>query len=151
MTVTTKTAYEAVRAHEAIRRDAHEFVDLQPGDAYPQGDVNICRIDKAPKKAAAYAGRQLAPGDTQGSRHIAEGDVELYTPDADAAIKTLHRLFPKTKSHEVQFLGPIVKARGEWTAAHPEHGWRSFPAGVYQVVYQRSFAAVDQEIRRQMD
>lgn len=151
MTVATKSAYELVRAHEAILRDEHERVELGIGDAYPQGDVIFARVDKAPKKAKPYAGRQLAPGDTQGSRHVAEGDVELYTPNEDAALKTLHRLFPKTRSHEVQFLGPIVQASGDWTATHPEHGDRTFPPGVYQVIYQRSYAAYEQEIRRQED
>lgn len=144
-------AFDAVSSHEAIRRDADEFVDLQPGDAYPQGDVIVARFDVAPKCKGPYRGRQLVPGDTQGSRHVAEGVVELYAPDEDDALAILNRLFPRTLDHSVFFFGPVVVSQEGWTMTHDEHGNRQFPAGVDQILYQRSLSAVDKKIRRALD
>ena len=150
-TITAERAYTDVLSHEAILRRDHEHVDLVPGDAYVQGDVVVARLDRRPKKAGVYAGRQLAPGSTQGSRHIAEGDVELYTPDEAEALAIIHRLFPKTRGHGM-FLGPVVVSQGSgWTQTHPEHGDRTYSdagVGCDLVVYQRAFA---ETIRRAQD
>jgi len=141
MNTTTRSAvmaYEAVRDHEAVQRDAHEFVDLQPGDAYPQGDVIIARIDVAPSHVDKWShGTQLAEGTTQGSRHFAEGDVQLFTPNAVEVNGVIDRLFPRSKGNP-RILGPCVLAASPWTATHPEHGDRTFPPGEYQVLYQRA-------------
>jgi hypothetical protein len=146
------SAYDLVRETvESIRNNEPATIAvMSAGDVVRQGDLYLVALDRAPKKAGEHAGRQLAPGDTQGSRHVASGDCEIYSPETSSATNTLARLIPATKG-QILFLGPVIKARGPVTIEHPEHGWRSLPAGVYQVVYQRSFAAVDQEIRRQMD
>ena len=143
-------AFTAVQDHESIKRDSHERIDLQPGDAYPQGDVIFVPLHGQPKRHADYQGRQLAPGDTQGSRHVAEGaDIELYIPDAADVIAMIARTLPRSEV-QPELLGPTILSSG-FTVTHPEHGDRTFtaiPAGCHQVVYQRAYA---EEIRRQVD
>jgi hypothetical protein len=122
-------AYRDILVHEAIRRDAHETVDLQPGDAYVQGDVFVARIDIVPDRFGEWEhGKQLAPGETLGSRHTCEcGDVDIYVGDPGQVNAALDRLFPKTKG-KPRLIGPCVRAFEPWTEAHPEHGDRTFPA-----------------------
>jgi hypothetical protein len=155
MATTTKTkkvsahdSFLEVESHEAIRRDSHERICLEPGDAYPQGDLIFWCIDKMPKKGDAYVGRQLAPGTTQGSRHLADGNVDLYIPDEESATEILARLFPKTKGH-TQFFGPVILVTEEFTATHPEHGHRTFVGTkTYLTTYQKVWM---NEIRRVHD
>lgn len=145
---TAVQAYESVLSHEAIRRDSHESVDLQPGDAYVQGDVIVARIDITPRRAGKWSeGRQLAQGTTQGSRHVAEGDAELFVPDSGETNAAIDRLFPRTKGLP-RILGPCVESKSPWTMTHPEHGDRTFPAGVDIILYQRAASA---ELRRAQD
>jgi hypothetical protein len=147
--LTAKSAYESVRlAAETIRNDEHAAVPgMDAGDCLRQGDLYLVTLD-APLAGKPYGSRQLAPGTTQGSRHVVEGDCDVLAVDEDEATRLLNRLVPATKGHR-QFVGPMVVARGEVTIAHPEHGDRTLDAGTYLVTYQRSYAR--DEIRRTMD
>jgi hypothetical protein len=147
--LTAKTAYESVRlAAETIRNDEHAAVPgMGTADVLRQGDLYLIALDK-PLPGKPYGSRQLAPGTTQGSRHIVEGDCDVLAVDEGEATKVLNRLVPATKGHR-QFVGPMVVAKDAVTIAHPEHGDRTLPAGTYLVTYQRSYAR--DEIRRTMD
>ena len=80
--------------------------------------------------------RQVAVGDTVGSRHVAEGSLTIYAAPAGA-----HAL-----------VGPIVVAFERWRLTHPEHGHFDLGAGCYQVLYQRDFKGERaNEIRRVAD
>jgi hypothetical protein len=140
-TMTADKAFQSVRrSAEKIQSDAHETVAVvSSGDVVRQGDVYLIALDVAPKKAAAFVGRQLAPGETQGSRHFAEGDCELYRPDEAEATQILARLIPETNG-ERQFFGPVIRAHGAVEITHPEHGNRTLPGDgqVYLVTYQRT-------------
>lgn len=148
-TRTAKAAYAAVmKSAESIRNaDAATIETVSAGDVVRQGDVYVIALDSIPAMASAYPGRQLAPGNTQGSRHTAQGECELFTPVEQLTLGILGRLIPASKGQQ-HFLGPVVKAAAPWTIAHPEHGDRTLPAGTYLVTYQRAWA---QEMRRQAD
>lgn len=92
-----------------------------------QGDLYIHRLPAIPKGATLVNNppSQVAPGNTQGSRHcIADvGGVKMYQmPNANA------------------LQGPIIDAGGGFTLEHPEHGHQTFPAGVYAITFQRAHA-----------
>jgi hypothetical protein len=141
-------AIKQVAEHESIRRDAHAHVNSEPGDVSRQGDVYIVRLDVAPTEQGPYEGNKLAPGDTQGSRHYAEGEgLRLYTPDPASATEIINRLCPITRGRPLIF-GPTIIAPNGWTEVHPEHGHRTFRAGVDQAVYQRAMA---DEVKRVLD
>lgn len=148
-TKTAASAYKAVvqSAEKIVNSDPATIPFIDAGDTVRQGDVYLIALDAEPKRQGPYAGRQLAPGNTQGSRHVAEGDCELYTPDEASATAILNRLIPATKGHR-QFFGPVILARGPVTITHPEHGDRTLAAGTYLVTQQRTFA---DEIRRAAD
>lgn len=136
-TATTERAFTEVLKHaESIRNDdAHRIEMMEPGDAWAQGDILIIRLASIPKGALKVKSEsQLAPGNTQGSRH------------AIANLKgvTMYRLADPTPLD-----GPLFECKEPViTIDHPEHGACSFPSGIFAVRYQRAFAA---ELRRQLD
>lgn len=59
------------------------------GDAAHQGDLIFVGIDRLPTSATPRQNRQLADGQTRGSRHVCErGDV--YEADATEAVALIH-------------------------------------------------------------
>lgn len=112
------------------------------GDVVRQGDVYIMSIPCLPD-GQVTKNRQLAEGDTQGSRHILTGEVNIIdkvtsvvkNPDGEVIHPTL--------------VGPAFECVSDVTETHPEHGWKILPAGTcWQVVFQQSFA---EEVRRVQD
>ncbi len=92
--------------------------------------------------------RQLAPGTTQGSRHVAEGDCELLDVNRMDMAVTVNRLV-RGGAVPFQLIGPAVRCIGDVTVTHPEHGHRTLPAGGdWAVVFQRDHA---EEVRRVRD
>lgn len=137
------------KSAERIRNGDPASIEVMgPGDVVRQGDLYLTCLDCQPVKASAFAGRQLAPGTSQGSRHVVEGLCELYTPAESSALDAIHHVVPATKGHR-QFLGPVIHAREPITITHPEHGHRTLPAGTYLVTYQRT--RLDSELRRAED
>lgn len=109
--------------------------EMNIGNVIRQGDIYVEKVDDNHHHASDKAMRQLAIGNTQGSRHIADGDVEIFSP-----------------SEKSPLVGPVVKAQSRWILTHPEHGHFSLPAGCYQVRYQRDYASERaEEIRRVQD
>lgn len=150
-TLTATQAYnEVASAAEQIANAEPATIEVvDPGDVIRQGDLYLVRLDaRLPAAKEPWPSRQLAIGETQGSRHIAEGErCEVYRPIEAEAMKALHRLIPATRDHN-QFLGPTLWSPLPITITHPEHGHRTIPAGAYQVTYQRVWA---NEIRRVAD
>lgn len=93
------------------------------GNAVHQGDVYLLLLDKLPDNLTKVTDRQLAPGTTKGSRHVAEGDVEIFVA-----------------RHRSPLTGPVVRAKDTWFLRHPEHADHQLPAGDYQVIYQQDHA-----------
>lgn len=140
MTATANSAavqFDALRNHlESIKNDdPHVFEHMDVGDMWAQGDVGIMRIELIPKGVTEIKNpsAQLAPGSTQGSRHII----------ADMAGVRMFSIADATALD-----GPIVDCKSAMTITHPEHGDVTVPAGTYAIVYQRAFA---DELKRQKD
>lgn len=104
----------------------------QEGDEIRQGDIYLYPVEVSAPLSKKLATKQLAPGTTQGSRHIVEGNVELF----DAKMRD-------------PLVGPIVVAKERFTVTHPEHAHISLPSGTYECRYQQDFEA--EEIRRVAD
>lgn len=134
---TAVDAFKAVQSHvETIKNDEHAIVGaMSPGDAYAQGDVLIVYVGESIPKGWVKDKQvsQLAPGNTQGSRHIIS-DMSGITIYKQPNANTLD--------------GPGLVAEKDWTLTHPEHGDRTFGPGVYACQYQRAFA---EELRRVQD
>jgi len=131
------------RELSTLRRHAERIVSSEPvvyadraiGDEHPQGDVKFTRLAALPAGAKRIdkPSAQLAPGTTQGSRHVLNdmNGIELYqAPDAGPLD------------------GPIIVSECPFTVDHPEHAVVTFPAGIEAVTYQRAFA---EELRRVQD
>ena len=141
---------------EAIKKAAAESLDeageqivgtASPGDCVQQGDIHLVCIESLP--AGTKTKRQLAPGNSQGSRHIAEGECSVYQPKEPAAVAQIVNSLCRGAMVPAELVGPIVECHGETTITHPEHRHFRLPAKtVWAVVYQRQYA---DEIRRVQD
>lgn len=137
---------------EAIINDEPKLLEgFSTGDVSHQGDIMIVGIAALPKSAKPRKERQLADGNTQGSRHVlARGEVFDCSPDeVVAAIRKANGC-----AVEAQYIGPVFVSPASPTAndlTHPEHGDQGFPAGqVCAVVYQRNLDA-EQRAQRARD
>jgi hypothetical protein len=112
---------------------------LAPGDEVRQGDVYFVALNRVPANAAVIAKPepQLAPGTTQGSRHI-------VTAESMANCR-FH-----VQNRATVLDGPVIEVlRAPVEVSHPEHGHVVFDQpGVYAVAYQRQFA---EELKRVQD
>jgi hypothetical protein len=137
MLTATKSLQAVKESAEKIRNNQPQrFPEAaSPGDTWRQGDVYLELLSSVPSGAviAKKPNPQLAPGTTQGSRHVLDslrGVTVFLLPNADA------------------LTGPVLEVLEERTVTHPEHGHVVLPPGVYGVTYQRAFA---EELRRQAD
>lgn len=105
---------------------------VNPGEPPRQGDVYIREIDQIPPGCKETKDRQLAPGNTKGSRHTAEGNVRLWVREDATPLQ-----------------GPIIEALEPWRNGHPEHCNYAMPPGIYEVGYQRDLE--QEEVRRVQD
>lgn len=137
---TQELVNEVVETGKKIaKRETQRFSEAaSTGDVLRQGDVYLMLLDKLPRgaKAMSKPPLQLAPGTSQGSRHILDSTegVTAFT-FADAT----------------EFDGPILKLECERELTHPEHGNWIIPAGIYAVGYQRTQDSVDATNRRVAD
>lgn len=101
------------------------------GQCVQQGDVYVHRVSDTHARGKMRGSRQVAVGDTVGSRHIAEGKkVNVFEgtklPEGCKFTGNLARAIT----------GPVVVAEEDWVLTHPEHAHHSLPAGTYQITYQ---------------
>jgi hypothetical protein len=100
----------------------------QEGQVMQQGDIYIHPVPFDHPHGPSMGGhRQLAIGNTKGSRHMLEGDVEVFVgtkAPADVGEQTP--------------LGPMFIVKSETARApHPEHPeWIGITLGAYQVTHQ---------------
>ena len=128
--LTAQAAFERVQESAAVD-DTRFARTIQIGEGVRQGDLYLFRVEPRIERGTK-TGRQLAPGNTQGSRHVAAGrGVEVYAVPGGPLD------------------GPVVVADRRWRLEHPEHADIDMPSGTYQVSYQRDFAA--EQIRRVAD
>lgn len=133
-TMTTEQAFNKVREQaEIIKNDMPiRFSEAaSPGDGHRQGDVCVWLLDALPVgcKIQKHVELQIAPGNTQGSRHCLDSvdGVKLYL-----------------REQPDFFQGPILRMIVERTITHPEHGDVILPPGLYEITYQRT---LDREMR----
>lgn len=137
------------KSAESCDKAATEIIGTSSvGDVVRQGDLYLVCLDRVPDVKPANT-LQLAPGSTQGSRHVATGDCKVYQPKEVAEIAAKINQAVKGANVPTQLIGPVVHCIGPATITHPEHGWKTLPADSWwAVVYQRQFA---EEIRRVQD
>ena len=137
-TLTAERSLHSIQSSaEKIRNDqTQRFSEAASiSDVWRQGDVYIELLAGVPHGAVHEnkPNLQLAPGTTQGSRHIL---------DSLAGV-TMYRLATPTVLD-----GPILDVATERTITHPEHGNIILPPGVYGITYQRAFG---DDLRRAAD
>ena len=94
-----------------------------------QGDIYIEKIDTFEKKDFKITeNRQLALGNTKGSRHMVDANAIVWGRGDNTS----------TTNNGIGFrtMGPVVEFKERGTISHPEHADVSLPAGIYQVCYQ---------------
>lgn len=127
---------------------AEKIETASRGDVVRQGDLYLVCVEdsgvvtKLPKSATEL---QLAPGTTQGSRHILVGD---FTYASQATADEVNACDKRFAVHQ-QLVGAKLNLHSDCEITHPEHGNKILPAGSsWIVVYQLALA---DEIRRQQD
>jgi hypothetical protein len=119
----------ALEAHEKIAKAAIPDTEIRhfgdemtiAGKWCHQGDVYFERLSRKPAKLKAIANRQLAPGTTQGARHIVEEGPELFVREGNTD----------------PLVGPVIVSKERFLVNHPEHAALSLPAGVYDCRFQK--------------
>ena len=150
-TLTKRRKPPIAEPQERIANDAPKLhATFEPGDVAHQGDLIIVCIHALPTSARPRKSRQLADGNTQGSRHVLErGDVY----DADAKEVSAAIQAATGCPVDLQYIGPVFVSPNEPTHSdltHPEHGHQGFPAGaICAVVFQRNLDAEEREQRTQ--
>lgn len=139
----------SLKAKQAV--DTRQVGSASVGDTVRQGDLYLVCLGPDPgfAKKALKKNRdmQLAPGTTQGSRHVLENGLHF---DVDkAALATAIKAACK-RDVPVELIGGLIQAnKGPCTIAHPEHAHRILPEGDYwAVVFQRQYA---EDVRRVQD
>lgn len=142
-----KTMKQITEAAEDIKNDAPAGVALAVGDVLRQGDLYVVRVHELPARKTKRKNRQLADGDTQGSRHVLRGKCGLFdvrAGDVDALLKKADRRFD-VRDYQV---GPAFETTEAITIEHPEHGHRTLTEpGCYISIFQRSLTADEREER----
>lgn len=129
-------------SQESERLPCREHSTWSVGDCAHQGDLIFVCIAKIPL-GKVRNNRQLAEGETRGSRHILVGG-EVFDPDQVAAASLIEAA---TKSKiDTKYIGPVFF--GPATVEHPEHQHQSFPADtITACVFQRNQTAEEREVR----
>lgn len=107
---------------------------MKIGQGGRQGDIYVFRVAADWPRGKRIADRQMAVGNTQGSRHIAAGNVEVY--EGKAAPEFIK--FQDNNGAALDpLLGPCIVVRsGDFAGEHPEHAHFVLDPGTYQVVHQ---------------
>lgn len=113
------------------------------GKSAEQGDLVFVRIADLPASVKTRTDRQLAEGDTQGSRHVVEGG-DVYNADAKDVVAAIKKA--NGADVDAKYIGPVFV--GPCTVTHPEHGHHTYTEGmVLATVFQRSQDAEEREAR----
>lgn len=130
-----ETRPQRVRRHET----------WSPGDCAHQGDLIFVCIHALPPGMNSRENRQLADGDTRGSRHVVEGG-NVYDGDAAVLARAVRKATGDRVSPSADYIGPVFT--GPCVVTHPTHQHQAFPAGTVTVtVYQRNFTIDQREMR----
>lgn len=119
-----------------------------PGDCCHQGDLILVCIEP-PKALTRRKNRQLADGDTKGSRHVVVGG-EVFDSNENEMVKHIAKVTNgRVSISDPKYIGPLFA--GPCVVEHPEHQHHSFPADTLTcVVFQRNVDSEERE-RRAID
>jgi hypothetical protein len=131
---------DAATAHAEIERlakvnakpEVRVIEKIDVGCVVRQGDIYIHTVEETHAHGDKLMDRQLALGNTQGSRHIAEAPAAIYAGTT----------VPQWCDRRT-FLGPLVKSKKRFVVTHPEHAHVSLPAGEYQITHQMDARTMD--------
>lgn len=141
---------------EEVRESAETMHAAKPevistasvGDVVRQGDLYFVCLESEPSGSPTKE-RQLAPGTTQGSRHVAKGKCRVLTPKRRAEVVAIINRVVKGANVQEELVGPVIRCIEAVTIEHPEHGWRTLPADtLWATVFQRAYG---EEVRRVQD
>lgn len=135
--------------NHAVINDAPRMFDdsdFPVGTVAHQGDVILVRIAALPKSAKPRQSRQIAEGNTQGSRHVViTGEVfDCDLSEVSKAVKSATKCDVDPK-----YIGPVFKTvEGCADLDHPEHGNHQYRGEmVMACVFQRVLDAEEREQR----
>jgi len=112
------------KAKELAIQDKRTVLKMEEGKVVRQGYIYIHCVSPDHRRGAELKTRQLAMGESMGSRHVAEGAAKTY----------LGTHAPRWA--ETDLLGPCIVSELPFTISHPEHAHIDLPAGTYQVTHQ---------------
>lgn len=141
---------EKVQVPESIVNDEPRTLDeasFPIGSVACQGDLYFVRIHRLPKSAKPSERRQLADGNTQGSRHVVSRGNVYACPPVDV-VKAIQAACPKV-AVDARYIGPVFETlEGECDVVHPEHGDHLFRGRmVLATVFQRNLDSEEREQR----
>jgi hypothetical protein len=151
MSVTSKKQKRVGKPEQLINDAPRSFTeaDFPVGTAAHQGDLILVRIARLPRSAKRRTDRQLAIGDTQGSRHVLQAGrpYDCATAEVAEAISAACRGLIVDRA----YIGPVFETEaGVADLAHPEHGDHHYRGDMtIAVVYQRNLDAEERERRVQ--
>lgn len=123
-----------------VNDDPREFgeADFSVGSVSHQGDLIFVRIKNLPKSSKPRDNRQLADGNTQGSRHVLSVG-RVFDCDVEQVIQEISAVC-KGVIVESQYIGPVIQTvEGVADVVHPEHGDHFYRGDMtIACVYQRS-------------
>lgn len=156
MATKTTTKKRVVKKPEAMVNDAPRTftdADFEVGTGAHQGDMIFLRLKRLPKSATHRESRQLAIGNTQGSRHVLKTGncFNVPTRDFQAAVQAAVKQYKPSKRVTIseQLIGPVFSTcNGVAEVDHPEHGNHVFHGDmVIACIYQRNLDAEEREQR----
>lgn len=116
-----------------------------PGDAAHQGDLILICLAALPMSAKVRRNRQMAEGETMGSRHVVAGG-EVYDADPKEVAAAISEATKGCVAPTEMYIGPVFS--GPCVLEHPQHQHQSFPGEtVTACIFQRNQTAEDQEAR----
>lgn len=120
-----ETVIQDIEKQSETHSSDERFVrTIQVGQVARQGDIYLCCVESSHPRGEQIEDRQLAPGSTKGSRHVVDGEVELYRGTVTGS------------AFGDALTGPVIVARERFVVTHPEHADVCLPSGTYQVGYQ---------------
>lgn len=124
---------ETIQKIQASARHCPEvraIEEMKIGQVVRQGDIYVECIAEIEGRGGPIVSRQLAPGNSKGSRHIVDESPSV----------TLWESKPDLGDRARFQVGPAIEAKGSFSITHPEHAFCKLPAGNYQVWFQADFA-----------
>lgn len=118
---TLKNVDEGAKANV---QETRRIKGMKVGQIVRQGDIYIHMVKDTHPHGKRSKNHQLAMGNTQGSRHIAPVEAEVYEGKKS----------PEWAPNAL--LGPLFKLFKRATVTHPEHAHIDLETGCYQVTHQ---------------